>query len=122
MKKFFTKEWWTIMKIGVTQLFLALSFCGVTLAHNNYAQVLEQKVSIHVTDAPLEDVLHEIANAANVFFSYSPDLISTKNRVTYHAENKSIRCCQKLDNPNCQKLHIVVYRLHLIILWSNTGA
>lgn len=91
MKKFFTKEWWTIMKIGVTQLFLALSFCGVTLAHNNYAQVLEQKVSIHVTDAPLEDVLHEIANAANVFFSYSPDLISTKNRVTYHAENKSIR-------------------------------
>jgi TonB-linked SusC/RagA family outer membrane protein len=91
MKKFFTKEWWTIMKIGVTQLFLALSFCGVTLAHTNYAQVLDQKISVHVTDASLETALEKIGIDAEVYFSYSRSLIAVKDRLTFHADDKSLR-------------------------------
>lgn len=91
MKKFFTKEWWTIMKIGATQLLMATLLCGVALAHDNYAQLLDKKISINVKETSFEEALNKVATTANVYFSFSPELINKQETITYHAEDKSLR-------------------------------
>jgi len=52
---------------------------------------LERKISIRISNQPLDQTLQQIGNMGAFSFSYSPDVIDTKSRVTLNANNKSVR-------------------------------
>ncbi len=55
------------------------------------AQDLEQRISIHLREKPLEEVLSAISRLGSINFSYSPQQIPVKQKVTVHARKKAIR-------------------------------
>lgn len=59
-------------------------------ATNAIAQLpdLSQKISGHYIEIPLEEVLKDISLKAHIRFSYSPELIPVKQKISYNAENK----------------------------------
>lgn len=91
MKKSFTAKLLTVMRICAVQGVLALTLCGVSIAHPHYAQVLDRPVTLNVSEVSFERALHEIEFAANVKFAYSPDQLKEEQIVTLHAENKMLR-------------------------------
>jgi TonB-dependent starch-binding outer membrane protein SusC len=91
MKKIFTGKRWTIMKICATQGLLAFILCGVSLAHNNFAQVLDNEVSISIVEKSFDDALMDIAHVAHVKFAYSPELLNVRDKINIKAENASLR-------------------------------
>lgn len=91
MKKSFTAKLLTVMRICAVQGVLALTLCGVSIAHTHYAQVLDRPVTLNVSEVTFERALHEIESAANVKFAYSPDQLIEEQSVTLYAENKTLR-------------------------------
>jgi hypothetical protein len=53
-------------------------------------KLLDKKISIRVNNQPLDEVLQQIGNLGAFSFSYSPDVIDTRNRVSINATNQSI--------------------------------
>ena len=77
-----------IMKITCVQLVLAVVFAGLTLARNGMAQeLLNRSISVQLENKDLRTVLNRLEKAANVKFTYVPQLISAGNKVTLRAEN-----------------------------------
>ena len=68
----------TLMKIGIAQTMIAFVICGVSLAHDNHAQVLDKQVTVDLSNAPLEQVLHELAVQADVKFAYGLDHVNLR--------------------------------------------
>jgi TonB-dependent starch-binding outer membrane protein SusC len=91
MKKIFTAKRWKIMKICATQGLIAMVICGVSLAHDNYAQLLDNKVSIVLTEVSFDEALTKIADITQARFAYSPELLNVQDRITIISENKSLR-------------------------------
>ena len=56
-----------------------------------YAQDLNKRITIIVLDAPLENVIREIEEKGDVYFSYSPQTIPTELAVSIEAKDKSIK-------------------------------
>jgi TonB-linked SusC/RagA family outer membrane protein len=78
----------TIMKITCVQLILAVVFAGLTMARNGMAQdLLNRPVSVQFDHKDLKTVLRRIEKAANVKFTYVPQLIETENKVSIKATN-----------------------------------
>jgi hypothetical protein len=53
--------------------------------------LLDKRISIKVSNQPLDEALLKIGNLGNFSFSYSPDVIDVKAKVTIHATNQRIR-------------------------------
>ncbi|PZR26906.1 MAG: hypothetical protein DI538_26125, partial [Azospira oryzae] len=91
MKKSFTAKLWKVMKICAVQGIIAITLCGVTLAHTNYAQLLDTEVSISITDLPFEKALHEIEAIAKVKFAYSISQLQDEPNVSLKIDKRTLR-------------------------------
>lgn len=91
MKKSFTAKLWKVMRICAVQAVIALTLCGVMLAHPNNAQVLDREISIVITDLPFEKALHEIESLAQVKFAYSINQFQEEPNVSISMEKKRLR-------------------------------
>lgn len=79
------------MRICAVQAVIAITLCGVTLAHPNYAQVLDREISITITDLPFEKALKEIEQVAKVKFGYSINQFQDEPNVSLSIEKKTLR-------------------------------
>jgi TonB-dependent starch-binding outer membrane protein SusC len=91
MKKSFTAKLWKVMKICAVQGIIAITLCGVTIAHTNYAQLLDREVSISITDLPFEKALHEIEAIAKVKFAYSISQLQDEPNVSLAIDKRPLR-------------------------------
>jgi TonB-linked SusC/RagA family outer membrane protein len=91
MKKSFTPKLGKLMRLCVVQGVIALTLCGVTVAHTNYGQLLDKEISLHLTDISLENALKEIEAVANVKFVYSIDQLMKEPNVNLSVEKRALR-------------------------------
>lgn len=91
MKKSFTAKLWKVMKICAVQGIIAITLCGVTIAHTNYAQLLDTEVSISITDLPFEKALHEIEAIAKIKFAYSINQLKDEPNVSLVIDKRTLR-------------------------------
>jgi TonB-dependent starch-binding outer membrane protein SusC len=90
MKKSFTNRW-KVVKMCATQAMIAMIICGVSAAHDNYAQLLDKKVTLSLKEVPLEVALKEIELVTNVKIFYSIDQLEIKEVVSIEAKNETLR-------------------------------
>ncbi|MEN8224100.1 MAG: TonB-dependent receptor [Bacteroidota bacterium] len=66
---------------------------AILLLPSSYAftQDLSKRITIIAHEIPLEDVIQEIEQKANVYFSYSPQEIPAQLAVSVEAKNKSVK-------------------------------
>ena len=110
MKKCFTAKtkFWKVMKICTVQAVVAMVLCGIALAHDNLAQVLDKKVTLTVERLPLEEALKKIETIAEVRFFYSLDQLEVKDEVSFSAQGKPLReLLDELLQP-----HDISYKVH----------
>lgn len=79
------------MKICVTQGIIAIVMCSVTIAHDNYAQLLDTKVDLSVTDVSFDEALSKLASTTQAKFAYSPELLNVQGKITIHSQHKPLR-------------------------------
>ena len=70
---------------------LTISIFFQTSLEGMSQNLLEKKISIRVTNQPLDEVLKKIENLGNFSFSYSPDAVDVKKNVSMQANNLTIR-------------------------------
>ena len=89
------------MKITCVQFILAVVFAGLTMARNGMAQeLLNRPISIQLENRDLKTALHRIEKAANVKFTYVPQLIAVANKVSVIAHNDRLEAVlDKLLKP-----------------------
>ncbi|MBX2956185.1 MAG: SusC/RagA family TonB-linked outer membrane protein [Cyclobacteriaceae bacterium] len=125
MKKSFTAKLWKVMRICAVQAVIAITLCGVTLAHPNYAQVLDREISITITDLPFENALHEIERVANVKFAYSISLLQDEPNVSLTVDKRTLReALDELLTPRriSYKVHEKEVTISLKKNTANTGS
>jgi TonB-dependent starch-binding outer membrane protein SusC len=81
----------TLMKIGFAQSMIAFVICGVTMAHDNLAQMLDQKVSIDANNVPFEQVLNALTDQTGVKFAYGDDQIDLNEPISVKAEKRALK-------------------------------
>ncbi|MDQ1086694.1 SusC/RagA family TonB-linked outer membrane protein [Siphonobacter sp. SORGH_AS_1065] len=88
----FSKEiGWKIMRLTVLQFFIVALFTNVSLALDSRAQeVLNKKISVELNNKSVSEVLSRIEKAADIKFSYSPDLIQSHRSVNLNAANERL--------------------------------
>ncbi|MEO6283626.1 MAG: hypothetical protein ABIN80_02615 [Dyadobacter sp.] len=69
-------------------LFMILLFADLNVSAQD---LLEKRISIRVTNQPLDETLQKIGDLGDFSFSYSPDMIDVKSRVSIQAINLSVR-------------------------------
>ncbi|WP_460953634.1 SusC/RagA family TonB-linked outer membrane protein [Spirosoma litoris] len=80
------------MKLTCLQLVIALLFMGVSWASDVSAQeLLARRVSLTIQDQNIKSVLRSIEKAANVKFSYSPQIVRSKQLVTMRVMNGTLK-------------------------------
>ncbi|MCE7064498.1 STN and carboxypeptidase regulatory-like domain-containing protein [Dyadobacter sp. CY326] len=57
----------------------------------NGQDLLERRISLNVTNRPLDETLQKIGDLGGFSFSYSPDMIDVKGKVSIQANNQSVR-------------------------------
>ncbi|AKD54235.1 SusC/RagA family TonB-linked outer membrane protein [Spirosoma radiotolerans] len=78
-----------IMRIGFYQAFLSVAF--VTLAHAfevNGQKVLEQKVTIQLSNADVEKVLDKLEVVTHIKFLYNPQIFGAERKLNYKFQNE----------------------------------
>lgn len=81
----------TLMKLTLLQTLLLLPFLGLAFTHDGVAQeVLEQRISLTAEELRIRTVLSTIEKAANVQFTYSPQLIAANRKVSLSARNEKL--------------------------------
>lgn len=93
MKKSFTSKikFWKVMKICAAQGMIAMILCTVAVAHNNYAQVLDKKVTLSLKEVSIEEALAKIEAVTDVKFFYSVDQLNIKDKISFEAKDRSLR-------------------------------
>jgi hypothetical protein len=79
------KNVFSLISLILTSILL---FAPITGKSQN---LLEKRISIRVTNLPVDDVLKKIENLGNFSFSYSPDAVDVKRSISLQANNQSIR-------------------------------
>jgi TonB-linked SusC/RagA family outer membrane protein len=81
----------SLMRISIFQLLLMAVCAGSSLAHTADAQnALNQKLSFHVENQNVRQVLVQLQEVANVRFTYSSAIIPSRHKVTVRAVNKPL--------------------------------
>ncbi len=87
---------------------IAAIICGTALAHTNYAQLLEKKVTIHLEEIPFEVALKEVETLTHVRFFYSIDQLYVSGKITITATNTPLGdLLNQLFSP-----HHIRYKVH----------
>lgn len=89
MKKKFT-QLWKLMKICLCQMIIGMTLCGMVIAHENRAQLLDRKVTLSVADIPLEQAIRELGQAGQVDFFYSIDHLEIGTLVSVEARDEKL--------------------------------
>ena len=80
------------LKISPHKYYILIISLLSMLSASAYAQeLLEKKISIKVINEPIDQVLQKIGDLGGFSFSYSPDAIDVKARVSLQASNQSVR-------------------------------
>ena len=79
------------MKMCAIQWMLALTLCGVVMAFDNHAQILEKKFTIKISHATFQEALKKISEITQVKFAYSSDQLHVQDKITLDAENRPLR-------------------------------
>lgn len=79
------------MKVCATQGMIAILLCGISMAHNNHAQLLDKEVTISLTDVSMEKALVELSNVTNIKFAYSLDQLDVKEKISIQADKRPLR-------------------------------
>jgi TonB-dependent starch-binding outer membrane protein SusC len=80
-----------VMRITVIQMTVAMIFSGMAIAHENHAQeILNRKISLQLREVSLIQALHEIEQATNVKFVYSPNHLNLVDVVTLDAAQQKL--------------------------------
>ncbi|WP_028665085.1 SusC/RagA family TonB-linked outer membrane protein [Runella zeae] len=93
MKKTLTHKrlLYRIVQTSLLQIFIAILFSGITLATPVKGQeMLERKVSIHVSDLPLGQVLKSLEKSAQVKFSFNSRTLNLNQNVSVNATNETL--------------------------------
>jgi hypothetical protein len=78
--------------LKATYLHLLILLLAGWPAGNGLAQsLLEARISLRATNVPVEEVLRQIGDKGGFSFSYSPDAIDVRARVSVQAVNQSVR-------------------------------
>lgn len=80
-------------------------------------ELLEKRISIRVANQPLDIVLRQIENLGGFSFSYNPDILEIKSRISINAANLSVR---EILNELFKGKVIFRERHRYIILLKNT--
>lgn len=79
------------MKICAAQGLIAMLICGVSIAHDNYGQVLERPVTVSMSAVEFAEALKQVEHAAQIKFFYSMDQIQNEPVVTIHLIDQPLR-------------------------------
>src|SRR5258708_25543589 len=92
MKKSFTAKTklWKVMKICAVQGVIAMVLVGVSMAHDDYAQLLNKKVTLDLKEVTIEKALKEIEKVAKVKFVYSQDQLHLDENVSFRADHQTL--------------------------------
>ena len=71
--------------------FLTLVFLSMSSVNADAQELLEKRISLRVNNEQIDQVLLKIGELGGFSFSYSPDVIDVKTRVSLQANNQSIR-------------------------------
>ncbi|HTF20660.1 MAG TPA: SusC/RagA family TonB-linked outer membrane protein [Chryseolinea sp.] len=91
MKKWSTAKLCKVMKICAAQMMIVVIVCGVSAAHDNYAQILERKVTLEINNVALETALKELEAAASIKIFYSSDQLGFRDSVSIHAKDQELK-------------------------------
>lgn len=81
-----------IMRISITQIFMSILFLGITYAKDLSAQeLLDKRISLQVEQKSIKAVLTEIESEVQVKFVYSPTAIESGRKVSFNAQNKTLK-------------------------------
>lgn len=91
-----------IMRIALPQFILATVFATLSLAKDGRAQeVLNQKITVHVSNLNMEKALEKIEQTAGIRFMYSPQLIQANRLISLNAnEEVLLTVLERLLRPN----------------------
>lgn len=79
------------MKISLVQFIIACVFMGMTYAKDADAQeLLNQRVTLQISDMRIKNVLAEIEKTAHVKFSYSPQIIQSNRKINVEIKNNTL--------------------------------
>lgn len=80
-----------VMRITILQIFLSVLFFGVSLADKLRAQeILDQRISINVTNQNIEKVLDRIQTQSKVRFVYSFEVIKAGRKVSLNMRDERL--------------------------------
>lgn len=79
------------MKICAVQGMMAMILCSLCMAHDNYGQILERKVSLSLNQSSLRTALTQLEAQANVRFFYNHQHIDLDALVSIEAQEKSLK-------------------------------
>jgi TonB-linked SusC/RagA family outer membrane protein len=80
-----------IMRIGLYQAILAIMFVSFAQAHRVNAQkVLEQKVTIQLSNAGVVEILDKLEKVTDVKFMYNPQIFSSQQRYNLKFEEEAL--------------------------------
>lgn len=96
------------MKTLSIQVMFAVVVCTLAFANNNFAQVLDKKVTITLNEVSIEEALQAIERLTNVKFFYSIDQLNTKEKVSLDAVDQPLR---EILNQLSKQFHIE-YNIH----------
>ncbi|SOD92968.1 TonB-linked outer membrane protein, SusC/RagA family [Spirosoma fluviale] len=79
------------MRIGIYQAFLSVAFATFSYAVEVSGQkVLEQKVTLQLSNADVEKVLDKLETVTNVKFMYNPQIFGNDAKATYKFRNEPL--------------------------------
>ncbi len=89
------------MKLTGLQLLIAMFFMGITWANDVSAQeLLDQRISLVIQNQHMKNALRSIEKAANVKFSYSPQIVHARQLVSMRVQNSTLKeVLEKLLTP-----------------------
>jgi TonB-linked SusC/RagA family outer membrane protein len=93
MKKKRPSQTWllTAMRITCVQVFMALTFIGISYAYEGEAQeILEGKISLQIQNQKVSRVLKQIEKQADVKFVFSSALIGANRTISLHVQEQSL--------------------------------
>ncbi len=82
----------TLMRISLFQLCIMATFASFSYAHRASGQeLLEQKITVSLENKRIKGVLRTIGKAADVNFTYSPQLIPADRKIDFHVKNETLQ-------------------------------
>ena len=93
MKKCFTakKKILKVMRICAVQIIVAIVLSTMAVAHESYAQLLDKRITLELSDVSLEHALQRIEAEAQIRFFYSIDQVNPGSQISIHVNKKKLQ-------------------------------